>query len=260
MRTSLLPGLLAAASRSERHQSPRVRLFELARIYAPSASTGATDVPARESLRLAILLAGPRDQWIGESDVVDFYDAKGALEAILRSLGLSVTTVRDERLAADAPALHPRFSAGVRVDGEPIGTIGELHPDVQDAHGLTQRPVYAELDADALVRLAEAHGQSAVAELPRFPKVQRDVAVVVDERVEVAEVAEVLQRASAGLAEEVTLFDVYRGKPVPDGRKSLAFRIAYRDRDATLTDARVETAHAAVVGAAEARFGARLRA
>lgn len=260
MRTSLLPGLLAAASRSERHQSPRVRLFELARIYAPATPKGPTDVPVKESLRLGILLAGPRDQWVGEKDAVDFYDGKGALELVLRSLGLSVTTARDERLAADAPALHPRFAARVLVDGVPVGTIGELHPDVQEAHGLAQRPVYAELDADAIVRLAEARGPSAVTELPRFPKVQRDLAVVVDERVEVAEVAGVLHAASSGLAEEVTLFDVYRGKPIADGRKSLAFRIAYRDRDATLTDARVEAAHAAVVAAAEARFGAQLRA
>ncbi len=259
MRTSLLPGLLAAASRSERHQSPRVRLFELARTYAPSTAEGPHEVPVRESLRLAILLAGPRDQWIGESAAVDFFDGKGALELALRTIGLSMTTVRDEALAADAPALHPRMRARVMVDGEPVGVIGELHPDVQEAHGLTARPVYAELDADALVRLAEKHGPAQVLELPRFPKVQRDLAVVVDEAVASAEVADLVRSAASGLVEDVVTFDVYRGKPIAEGKKSLAFRISYRDREATLTDARVESTHAAVVASTEARFGARLR-
>lgn len=258
MRTSLLPGLLAAASRAERHQTPRIRLFELGRTYAPAAVESPHGVPVRESTRLAVLLSGPRDRWIGEDGTVDFYDGKGALEAILGALGLAITTVR-EVPPGIADALHPRARASVLVDGTHVGVVGELHPDVQDAHGLASRPVYAELDADLLVRLAEAQGPSTVVELPRFPKVQRDVAVVVDEHVEVSHVARVLADASSGLAEDVTLFDVYRGKPVPEGKKSLAFRIAYRDREATLTDARVETTHASVVSAAEASFGARLR-
>lgn len=259
MRTSLLPGLLAAASRSERHQSPRVRLFELARIYEPAEAEGANAVPVREKTRLAILLAGPRDQWIGERDAVDFFDGKGALEHALRTIGLALATTRDEALAKDAPALHPRASARVVVDGVAVGVLGELHPDVQEAHGLSGRPVYAELDADLLVRLAEARGPSAVSELPKFPRMQRDLAVVVEESVAAAEVEGVVRGASA-LVEDVAVFDVYRGKPIAEGQKSLAFRIAYRDRDATLTDARVESTHAAVVAATEARFGARLRA
>lgn len=259
MRTSLLPGLLAAASRSERHQSPRVRLFELARTYAPVEAKGEHAVPVLEHTRLGILLSGPRDAQIGEGEPVDFFDGKGALETALGTLGLTLTTARDATLASDAPALHPRASARVLVEGEPIGVLGELHPDVQEAHGLTARPVFAELDADALLRIAAARGPSAVLELPKFPKVQRDLAIVVAEAVEAAEVEAVVTRAAAGLAEEVTLFDVYRGKPIADGQKSLAFRIAYRDRSATLTDARVESTHAAVVAAAQAAFGARLR-
>jgi phenylalanyl-tRNA synthetase beta chain len=259
MRTSMLPGLLAAASRSERHQAPRVRLFELARTYAPAKAEGAHGVPVKESARFAILLAGARDRWIGEDEPVDFFDGKGALEAALRVLGLSLVTQRDDRLAADAPYLHPRASARVIVGGEEVGVLGELHPDVQEAHALASRPVYAELDADALVRLAEAQGPRPVTELPRVPKVQRDLAVVVDEAVLAIEVADVLRAASSGLAEDVTLFDVYRGKPIAEGKKSLAFRVDYRDREATLTDARVDATHAAVVAAAEKQFGAQLR-
>lgn len=259
MRTSLLPGLLAAASRSERHQFPRIRLFELGRVYAPAEAEREHAVPVRENVRLAMLLSGPRDAQLGQDTAVDFFDGKGALEAALGTLGLTLTTRRDDRLAADAPALHPRASARVLVNGESVGVLGELHPDVQDAHGLVARPVYADLDADALLRLAEARGPSAVLELPKFPRVQRDLAIVVAENVEAAQVADVITRAASGLAEDVVVFDVYRGKPIADGQKSIAFRIAYRDREATLTDARVEATHAAVVAAAEATFAARLR-
>jgi phenylalanyl-tRNA synthetase beta chain len=260
MRTSLLPGLLAAASRAERHQTPRVRLFELGRVYASASAEGEHGVPVRESTRLALLLAGPRDQWIGESDAIDFFDGKGAIETTLRSLGLSVETVRDDGLAQDALALHPRARARVLANGSPIGVLGLVHPDVVDAHGLASRPVFAELDADAIVRLADALGPSAVAELPRFPKVQRDLALVVPIDVAVARVERSIRDAATDLIEDVVLFDVYAGTNIPSGHKSLAFRIAYRDHDATLTDARVESTHAAVVAATERAFGARLRA
>jgi phenylalanyl-tRNA synthetase beta chain len=256
MRTSLLPGLLAAASRAERHQAPRVRLFELARIYARAASEGAHAVPIRESTRLGILLSGPRDQWIGESDAVDFFDGKGALETTLRTLGLAIETRPD----TSNRALHPRFSAQLIANGEPVGVLGVVHPDVAEAHGLVSRPVFAELDADAIVRLAETRGPSAVAELPRFPKVHRDLALVVPLDVTVASIEQSIRHAAPVLVEDVTVFDVYVGANIPSGHKSLAFRVAYRDREATLTDARIESTHASVVSATERAFGARLRA
>jgi phenylalanyl-tRNA synthetase beta chain len=260
MRTSLLPGLLAAASRSERHQTSRIRLFELARTYAPAKAEGALSVPVRERATFAILVAGPRDRRMGEDEPVDFFDGKGALETALASVRLELTTVPDDGIEKRAPYLHPRRSARVVVLGEDIGVIGELHPDVVEAHALSSRPVYAELSTDALVRLASERGPRIVEALPRFPKVQRDLAIVVPSEILAADVAAALSEAAGGLVEDVALFDVYEGKPVPEGHKSLAFRIAYRDREATLTDARIETVHAAVLASAEKRFGARVRA
>lgn len=268
MRTSLLPGLLAAASRSERHQTSRIRLFELARTYTPAAAEGRYarsiedqhSVPVRERAMFAILLEGPRDEWIGEGKPVDFFDAKGALETALAAVRLELTTLPDDAIEARAPYLHPRRSARVLVDGEDVGVLGEVHPDVVEAHALTGKPIYAELSVDALVRLAQSRGPRTVEALPRFPKVQRDLAIVVPSEVLAADVVAAITEAAGGLAEDVALFDVYEGKPVPDGHKSLAFRIAYRDRDATLTDARIEAVHAAVLASAEKRFGARVRA
>jgi phenylalanyl-tRNA synthetase beta chain len=259
MRTSLLPGLLAAASRSERHQTSRIRLFELGRTYAPTLADGAHAVPVTETSTFAILIEGPRDRWIGEDASVDFFDGKGALETALAAIRLELTTFPDDAIETRAPYLHPRRSARVLVDGEDVGVLGEVHPDVVEAHALAGQPIYAELSVDALIRIAKSKGPSAVEALPRFPKVLRDLAIVVPTDVRAADVATSIDEAAGGLAEDVALFDVYEGKPVPEGHKSLAFRIAYRDREATLTDARVESVHAAVLASAEKRFAARVR-
>jgi phenylalanyl-tRNA synthetase beta chain len=250
MRTSLLPGLLASLARSQRRQARRALLFELGRTYHPSGEGRPV-----ERLMLAILLAGPREGWVGDQAPFDFYDGKGAVEQILRAIGLEAEFARP----AQPPAwLHPRRAALLRVAERSVGALGEVHPDVAEAFEVVGRPVYGELDVDALVALAADRGPPQAQPLPRFPAVFRDLAVVVPELTTAAEVAAVVREA-ASLVEEVAIFDVYRGKPVPEGRKSLAFRIAYRDPEATLTDARVEELHAAVVRAIGERFGGVLR-
>lgn len=263
MRTSLLPGLLGAIARAQRHHARRATLFEVGRSYHRS------DAGPRRAIErpwLALALSGPRELWVGDEASFDFWDGKGALQEIVRAVGLRAETVRDERIEERAPWLHPRRAARVVVrvergghSTETVGVLGEVHPDVVEAFELVGRPIYAELDLDALVRLAASAPLPQARALPRVPAVLRDLAVVVDEAVTAADVAGAIHEA-APAAEGVEVFDVYRGKPVPEGRKNLAFRIAYRDPEATLTDARVEQMHAAVVRAIEERFGGALRA
>ena len=162
-------------------------------------------------------------------------------------------------LDGDAPYLHPRRRARFAVETRAVGHLGELHPDVVAALGLEGRPVFATLDVEALRKvIAETGGLRAVA-LPRFPAVTRDIAVVVREAREAGEVEHALAVAGGPLVERVRLFDIYRGVPVPDGHKSLAFRVVYRDVEATLTDETVDSLHAALVRAAAIEFGAELR-
>ena len=260
MRTSLLPGLLAAAGRSERHQSNRIRLFEIGRSYAPIARAGEHAVPVREDAVFVILLSGPRDHWIGEDAPVDFFDGKGALATALAAIGLELATRPDDVIEKRAPYLHPRRAARVLVDGEDVGVVGELHPDVGLAHGLIGKPIYAELALDPLLRIAQTRGPRHVEALPRFPRVLRDLALVVPRDVLAEDVQAAITEAASGLAEDVVLFDVFEGKAIPEGHRSLAFRIAYRDREATLTDARMASVHNAVLASVEKRFGARVRA
>jgi phenylalanyl-tRNA synthetase beta chain len=256
MRTSLLPGLAANARHAQRRQVERIRLYELGRTF--HARAGET-LPEERPI-FGMLLLGPRQVWIGEGKPHDFFDGKGALEHLVEPLvGRAPVTTFDDSLAERAPFLHPRRRATVEVAGVDVGMLGELHPDVTDALELTGRPIYAELHVGRLLDAEAQVGVPQARPLPKYPAVTRDIAMIASDEHPAGVIAQVLQEASEGLAESIELFDLYRGDPVPEGRRSLAFRVVYRDPDATLTDARVDEVHGRLARAAEERFGATLR-
>ncbi len=255
MRTSLVPGLLGDVARAQRHQASRALLFEVGRTYHPTSSN-VRGVDERHVL--AWVLSGPRESWLGDSEPFDFYDGKGVAQAILRAVGLRAETVRDEELSKSAPWLHPRRGARIVVGGRNLGALGEIHPDVAEGFEMIGRPVFASIDLDIVVELAMKTGLPKARPLFKLPAVFRDLAVVVSEETMSSDVEAAIHAASPWV-ERAHIFDVYRGKPVPSGQKSLAFRIAYRDANATLTDARVEQVHAKVVETIRERFGGALR-
>jgi phenylalanyl-tRNA synthetase beta chain len=252
MRTSLLPGLTGAAARAQRHGAREVRLFEIARTFTPSSD----DVLPVEETTLAIALAGERAGWIGGDQPFDLFDGKGALEAVLDSVFGRTPTLAPGNVP---PYMHPRRSAVVLLDSRPVGFVGEIHPDVGDDLELVGRVVYAELDVAGLYALSEELGPMQARGLPKFPAVHRDIAMLVRDEFSAGEIADALRDASKGLAESVTLFDLYRGDQIPEGHRSLAFRVTYRDKDATLTDKRVDKVHAGLSKIARDRFDATLR-
>jgi phenylalanyl-tRNA synthetase beta chain len=256
LRSSLLPGLAANLRTAQRQQLTRFAQFELARVFSPQPK----QLLPLEQQHLAFLLWGERADWFTEGTPFDFYDAKGCLDAIVRALcGQLPELVLDDALDRDAPELHPRRRARVLLAGRPIGSVGELHPQAVEALELTGRPLWASVLVPALADALAALGPARAETLARFPAATRDLAVVVPEAVPAGEVAAALQAAGGRLAERVSLFDLYRGEPVPAGHKSLAFHVVYRDPEATLTDKAVDAVHAGVVKAADARFGALLR-
>ncbi|HET6338471.1 MAG TPA: phenylalanine--tRNA ligase subunit beta [Polyangiales bacterium] len=257
LRTAVLPGLLMNLLTAQRHQQKRFAGFEVSRVFTPTARGALPD----ERYELAVVLWGLRQSWYEEREELDFYDAKGVMESLSHAvLGERGRTELDAQLADAAPYLHPKRSARVVCGSQAkVGFLGELHPDVVRELDLTGRPAVLVLDVASLLAAARGRGQSPAAALPRFPAATRDLAVVVAESVPAGEVAGVLSEVAAGLAESVRLFDIYRGAPVPDGQKSLAFHVTYRDPSATLTDKRVDEAHAKVAAQAEARFGAAVR-
>ena len=251
MRTSLLPGLMAAATRAQRHGATEVRLCELARTFHPS-----DEVLPQEDTVLAITLAGQRSGWIGGEQSFDLYDGKGVIQAVVNR----VFGQAPELAAGEVPAfLHPKRSAVVTLATRPIGFVGEIHPDVGDDLGLIGRVVYAELDVPALHSLSEELGPTQALGLPKFPAVTRDIAMLVRDQFSAGEIADALHEASNGLAESVRLFDLYRGDQIPEGHRSLAFRVTYRDPEATLTDKRVDKVHALLARLASDRFEATIR-
>jgi phenylalanyl-tRNA synthetase beta chain len=194
--------------------------------------------------------------WSAGGDSIDFHDVKGALEAVLETLG--VEGVRF--VPGGATWLHPRSAATMEwraPDGGvvPLGVLGEIHPRVAAAFDLSRGVLAFDLSLDALSRAARlVTGHAGV---PRFPAVLRDLAVVVANEVEARSVLDGVR--AEPLVEDVTLFDVYKGAPIPDGKKNLAMAIRYRAADRTLTDSEADLAHARIVERLKREIGAELR-
>ncbi|QRK06287.1 phenylalanine--tRNA ligase subunit beta [Archangium violaceum] len=257
MRTSLLPGLLENLSRSVRHQVDTVAVYEMGRAYFRDPEGGRGQRPAaREVPRLAGLVWGLRGgrTWTQKEARADFYDAKGALEAVLHAL--HVEGVRF--VASEAPSYHPRACARVELsDGTVLGYVGELHPRVSKALELPRDVFAFEVDTAPLysaARLVPAWGG-----LPRFPAVLRDLAVVVPLELQNDEVRRVILEVGGPLVEDALIFDVYTGKPIPEGSKNLAYAIRYRSPERTLTDAEVSAAHQRIISEVNQRLGGALR-
>jgi phenylalanyl-tRNA synthetase beta chain len=262
LRTSLLPGLLEATVRARRHGERSARLFTLGRTFhapAPGAS-----LPT-ERRGVAVVVGGARPSYLSRLEDHDVFDAKALAVEIVRRATRREPTVIALREASPAH-LHPRGGARVEVDGRVVGTFGPLHPDVVAALDLDASVQTVELDLDALDALGIATPKARP--VPRLPAVTRDVALVVTEDVAAGDVEKIVRDEAGPLCEAVELFDVFRGGAISAGSRSLAFHLVYRDPKArtgeegarTLTDAEVDTRHAAVVAAVKAKLGASLRA
>ena len=258
MRSSVLPSLLKGLAYNRRQRVEDVRLYELASIYLPRRADAEGDAPAHEELRLAGVASGRRHPvgWSAGGDPVDFPDLKGALEALLEGLGID-----GARWAHGGPSwLHPRSATTIewRDPGgvaRVLGVAGEVHPRVAEAFDLPRGVFAFDLSFEELRRaavLVRGH-----ADVPRFPAVLRDLAVVVADDVDARAVLDAVRADT--LVEDVTLFDVYRGPPIPDGRKNLAMAIRYRAVDRTLTDADADAAHGRIVERLRREVGAELR-
>lgn len=262
MRTSLLPWLIANASHNERRGVPSIHLFEVGRVFLPRTGTeGLSARDARlpeERLHAAGIRLGrrPGPVWQGgeAAATTDFFDAKGALDELLAALGLTANARFEP---AVSPYLHPRASAKLWVGEQELGVVGELEPDVARAFDLSGRAYVFEVDVTALAQGPEPAVRFA--ELPRFPAVYRDMAMVVDLPVSWARMRAEIIAAGGDLCREVRVFDVYTGRPVAEGKKSVAFAVTYQAPDRTLTDDEVGRVHEGIRQRLETTFDARIR-
>ncbi|MEM6962100.1 MAG: phenylalanine--tRNA ligase subunit beta [Myxococcota bacterium] len=256
MRTSLLPGLLSSALGAQRHQCEEVTLFELGRQFHPAKNA----LLPEEQKMLALLILGSRSDWIGQGPAYDFYDLKGMLSSIVdRLTGRPLETVIDSEILESAHFLHPRRCAVIRFEGFPVGLLGEVHPDVVEHKGMSGRPIYAEIEVIRLYEAQKNAGILGAPRLPRFPSASRDLSLLVDEGIPAGEVRQVVLDARSELLESVTLFDLYRSADLAKGKKSLSFRLVYRDPNKTLIDKRVDKVHQRLTKLLRAKFDAEQR-
>ncbi|HET7729506.1 MAG TPA: phenylalanine--tRNA ligase subunit beta [Usitatibacter sp.] len=226
MRTSLVGGLLQTLRHNLNRGESRARFFEIGRCFEGAAA----DVAVQPE-RIAGLAHGSRapEQWAERAVAVDFYDAKGDVEALAGARELAF-------VAGQHPACHPGRCARIQVAGRDVGFVGELHPRLQQAYELATPPVVFELLTQPLLdgRIPAFRGVS------RMPAVRRDLALLVAENVPAAALLEAARKGLPGFVKAVEVFDQYRGKGVDPGQKSLALRIVMQDTDRTLTDSEVE--------------------
>ena len=245
MRTTLVGGLVQALRSNLNRGEERVRVFEIGRCFEAAEP----DIRVQPE-RIAGLSYGGRwdEQWGQPSQRVDFFDAKGDVEAL-------AGTRRFEYAAAAHPACHPGRCARILLAGHPVGVVGELHPRLQQKYELAAAPVLFEIDTAPLLEGAAPRFKG----VSRMPAVRRDQAMVFDENVPASAVLAAVRGVVPPFVREVEVFDMYRGKGIDPGKKSLALRIVMQDTDRTLTDSEVESVMASIREQLQQQFGARPR-
>ena len=248
MRTSLWPGLITAARYNINRQKARVRLFEHGlRFWSDNGKINQDTV-------IGGIVSGSRlpEHWDGQAVASDYYDLKQDVEALLQYAGRleSLTFVRGEHAA-----LHPGQTASIREGERTVGWLGRIHPQLAASCDLDSDTCLFELEYAAIER-----GQlAAFSPISRYPSIRRDLAVVVDADLPASELEQAIRTAAGGLLAELLIFDVYQGKGVENGRKSIAFGLILQDYSRTLTEKDIEEVVTGVTDLLKENFGASLR-
>jgi phenylalanyl-tRNA synthetase beta chain len=248
LRTSLRGGLLAALAHNRKFEQAGIRLFEIGKVFLPRGK----DLPEEREILCAVL-SGTRAElsWQTDDESLDFFDAKGVAEGLLNQLGLKAGFEH-----SDDDGLHPGRGATVMVEDDRVGIVGDVHPKVAQAFELSDTVCLIEIDLEEL--LAKLAATRRYRSIPRFPSVSRDIALVVDERVTHRSVGQAIR--SFALVRNVTLFDLYRGEQIAEGKKSFAIRIVYQSASRTLTDEEVDRTQKQMLAKLGDELGATLRA
>lgn len=253
VRTTLLSSIFDNLARNLARKNDDVALFEVGSVFFPKALP-VTELPD-EVVKIAGAITGRRNAqgWNQTNDMVDFYDAKGIIEELLANLRVTRYTVE----AGTHYAMHPGKTALFKKGRDVIATVGEVHPAVLSAYGIT-KPVYIfELDATTVMKyMAKDLKYKA---LPKYPATSRDLAMLVDIDVNAADIEKAMTKAAGQNLTQITLFDVYTGKQVEEGKKSLAFSLTFQSNDKTLTDAEIDPAIEKIVAKLQKDFNANLR-
>ncbi|WP_294186530.1 phenylalanine--tRNA ligase subunit beta [uncultured Clostridium sp.] len=241
MRTTTIHSMMESLGRNYSRNNDYARLFEIGKVYIPNEDE--TVIPTENNILT-----------IGMYGNCDYLDLKGVVENALEKLGLSKVKFTRE---SDNPSYHPGKTAALMIGNKKVGVLGEVHPDVSENYGVDENCYLAELNLDLLFEYAKTDKKYKA--LPKFPAVTRDIALLVDDEILVQEIEDTIRRAGGNLVEKVELFDIYKGAQIPEGKKSIAYAIAYRDEKKTLKDNDVNKVHDKILRSLEHKLGATLR-
>ncbi len=248
MRTTLIAGLAKAVQYNQNRQQGRIRLFESGQCFIQQGEEMVQDP------MVAVIATGSREPegWTGDAKLMDFFDLKGDLEALLDDSGILAEVSFEP---AQHPALHPGQTAQILRNGEAVGFIGALHPSVQKELGLKGSVYVFEIKQSALQQGRVAKFDS----LSKYPEVRRDLAFIVDEKTPVAHLMAAVREQAGEWLKELRLFDVYQGKGVEEQRKSVALGLTWQHASRTLNDEEINSLVDQIVSAAQEQFEASLR-
>ncbi|MTI68222.1 MAG: phenylalanine--tRNA ligase subunit beta [Firmicutes bacterium] len=242
MRTTLIPNMLDALARNYKYGVNKAWAYEIGNIFTPK------NVPVKS------LPYENKNLCIGMYGEVDFYYIKGILNTILESLGVYNVEYMPEK---HHNTFHPGRTASVVKNNNVLATIGEIHPDVLKNYGIKERVYALELDLEITSILTNL--KNKYKELPKYPAINRDMAIVLDEEILVKEIEKIIKETGGELIEDITLFDVYKGEQIPEGKKSVAYSVTYRSYERTLKDEEVSKIHKEIVELIKDKLQATLR-
>ena len=252
LRTTLIPALLANLNLNLNRGEKELRFFEISRIFLPS-----NEKLPDEVLQAAVIYHKDKSQALWGSEHDGYYDLKGTVENVLSDLRIrNLSFVHSNN--AEEPYLHPGKSCSLMIDDIKVGTIGVLHPGVAEAFDISGDITIAEIN-DIHKLLNNIPSKTSFESLPKYPYVERDVSMLVNDDVKISSVRNEMMGIESGIIEEIKLFDIYKGKSIPSDKKSLALSIRFRSVEKTLTDIEVDEVFARIVKKLEDNLGVELR-
>lgn len=245
MRPSTLPSMMQILSLNDNKKNQNVKLFDISRNYKNvNGEVEKGEVPLQENI-LTIGMYG-KD--------VDFYTLKGLIENVLEASNINRFDIEKE---TNNGSYHPGRCANIKVGIDVIATIGEVHPEVLNNYDIEKRVYVAEVNITKLTKYSKSNKKYV--EVPKFPAVERDIAIIVDEKVEVGQIEKIIIKKSKKWLEEVKLFDIYRDEKLGENKKSVAYSLIFRDKNKTLSDQEINTTMESIITELEKTLGAELR-
>ena len=245
MRPSTLPSMMQILSLNANKKNQDVKLFDISRNYKNvNGEVEKGEVPLQENI-LTIGMYG---------NDVDFYTLKGLIENVLETSNINRFDIEKE---SNNGSYHPGRCANIKVGIDVIATIGEVHPEVLNNYDIEKRVYVAEVNITKLTKYSKSNKKYV--EVPKFPAVERDIAIIVDEKVEVGQIEKIITKKSKKWLEEAKLFDIYRNEKIGENKKSVAYSLIFRDKNKTLSDQEINTTMESIIKELEKTLGAELR-